>query len=62
MYIQEDWEFIHRKEAVYLYEYQMQIEEEWQQWLEEQERKEKIPASITILTEIPNKIKYETNI
>ena len=46
-YTEEDWERINSLNEMYLIEKQREIEEEWQQWCEEQEREE---AEIIIKT------------
>lgn len=59
-HIEEDWERMSELDKMYLLEKQKEIEEEWQQWEEEQE---KLPAKIKVKkkneTEISNKDKLE---
>lgn len=46
----EDWEY--SNDHIYAMERQRDIETEWQQWEEEQERKKRLPAIIKVLTPI----------
>ena len=46
----EDWEY--PNDYIYAMERQHNIEVEWQQWEEEQDRKKRLPAIIQVLTPI----------
>ena len=46
-HIEEDWERLSSLEKMYLIEKQKELEDEWQEWCEEQEREE---AEIVIKT------------
>lgn len=48
----QDWEHEALKDDVYLMEARIQMEHEWQQWEEEQERKKRLPAIIKVVTPI----------
>jgi hypothetical protein len=48
----QDWEHEALKDDVYLMEHKMQVQIEWQQWEEEQERRKRLPAIIKVLTPI----------
>lgn len=46
----QDWEHEALKDEIYLMEARIQMEIEWQQWEEEQERNKRLPAIIKVLT------------
>jgi hypothetical protein len=47
-WMSQDWEHEALKDEIYLIESKIQMEIEWQQWEEEQERKKRLPAVITV--------------
>lgn len=47
-WMSQDWEHEALKDEIYLIESRIQMEIEWQQWEEEQERKKRLPAVITV--------------
>mgnify|MGYP006921348918 CR=1 FL=1 len=47
-WMNQDWEHEALKDEIYLMEHRRQMEIEWQQWEEEQERKKRLPAIIQI--------------
>ena len=51
-WMSQDWEHEALKDEIYLIESRIQMEIEWQQWEEEQERKKRLPAIIKVLTPI----------
>jgi hypothetical protein len=51
-WLSQDWEHEALKDDIYLMESRIQMEIEWQQWEEEQERKKRLPALIKIVTPI----------
>lgn len=48
----QDWEHEALKDDIYLMESRIQMEIEWQQWEEEQERRKRLPALIKVVTPI----------
>ena len=50
----EDWEY--PNDHIYAIERQKDIEASWQQWEEEQETKNRLPAIIKVLTPITNEV------
>ena len=56
-WMSQDWEHEALRDEIYLIESKMQMEIEWQQWEEEQERRKRLPAVITVEKPI---LKYET--
>ena len=48
----QDWEHEALKDDIYLMESKIQMEIEWQQWEEEQERKKRLPAIIKVVKPI----------
>lgn len=48
----QDWEHEALKDDIYLMESRIQMEIEWQQWEEEQERRKRLPAVIKVVTPI----------
>jgi len=50
MFIDEDWERLYLLDQMYYTEHEMEIEEQWQIWEEEHERKNQLPAKIEIIT------------
>ena len=48
----QDWEHEALKDDIYLIESKIQMEIEWQQWEEEQERRKRLPAIIKVVTPI----------
>lgn len=48
----QDWEHEALKDDIYLMESRIQMEIEWQQWEEEQERRKRLPAIIKVVTPI----------
>lgn len=48
----QDWEHEALKDEIYLMESRIQMEVEWQQWEEEQERRKRLPAVIKVVTPI----------
>jgi hypothetical protein len=53
-HLEEDWEMLPKIEQMYIIEKQREEEEQYQQWLEDQERK---PATVEIIYK--NKKKHE---
>ena len=51
-WMSQDWEHEALKDEIYLIESRLQMEIEWQQWEEEQDRKKRLPAIIKVLTPI----------
>ena len=47
--IQEDWEREFYKDHMFLVEHQMEVDQQYQQWVEEQENKYRSPAKIRIV-------------
>jgi hypothetical protein len=56
-WMSQDWEHEALKDEIYLIESRIQMEIEWQQWEEEQERRKRLPAVITVEKPI---LKHET--
>lgn len=48
----QDWEHEALKDDIYLMESKIQMEVEWQQWEEEQERRKRLPAIIKVVKPI----------
>ena len=53
-YPEEDFERARDMEEMYLREKEYDMYVEWQLWEEEQERMNRLPAEIVVLTEIPH--------